>query len=291
MKASLVSVIVPCFNYGEQLECSVTSALSQSYPLLEVIIIDDGSTDSTPEVASQLALKDSRVRVHHQSNQGVAAARNCGMKLAKGEWILFLDADDELFPEYLSKTVSVIVEQGCDFVYCDFEVTGETTRMGRMIEFDPQKIKIRNFVSICTLFRRNSIAQHHFDSSLEMNEDYDFVLGLVASGCVGFHLPEVLFRYRKHPDSRSTRACQDLKEYRTKKCIIRKHAAFFDPTETRLSLRYSRERTLHTLYQQIRIKRRNWDLWTRVLLAVWFSRSASDIWHLAKVLMGKPINL
>jgi glycosyltransferase involved in cell wall biosynthesis len=93
----LVSIIIPAYNYAAFIAEAVNSALRQSHRNIEVVIIvDDGSTDNTAEVAQRLMQQDARVRYVYQANQGLSAARNTGIKNAKGEFLVFLDADDVL---------------------------------------------------------------------------------------------------------------------------------------------------------------------------------------------------
>ena len=90
------SVIVPAYNAAEYLEKCVSSVLQQTRENLEVIVVNDGSTDRTPELCEQLRNKDSRVRVIHKENGGLSSARNLGLEAATGEYVFFLDADDWL---------------------------------------------------------------------------------------------------------------------------------------------------------------------------------------------------
>ena len=92
----LVSIIIPAYNTAPYIHRAIESSLRQTHSSVEVLVIDDGSTDDTLEVARPFAEKDSRVRVYHQENKGVSAARNCGIREAKGEYLVFLDSDDWL---------------------------------------------------------------------------------------------------------------------------------------------------------------------------------------------------
>ncbi len=104
---SLVSVIIPAFNAATVIERTVRSVIAQSCAVLEILVVDDGSTDETGSVVKRLSADDSRISLLQQENRGVSAARNLGIKHARGEYIALLDADDIWFPEKIAKQVEV----------------------------------------------------------------------------------------------------------------------------------------------------------------------------------------
>jgi glycosyltransferase involved in cell wall biosynthesis len=105
----LASVIVPIFNVERYLSNCVESILAQSYGSFEIILVDDGSTDGSSQIADMFALRDRRVAVIHQANAGASAARNAGLAIARGTWVTFVDADDWLHPEFLGWMVSCAI--------------------------------------------------------------------------------------------------------------------------------------------------------------------------------------
>ncbi len=105
MKNDLVSLVIPTYNYGRYIKRAITSCLDQTYRHVEVLVIDDGSTDNTRELVSQY---DGRVHYLYQENRGVSAARNKGLERATGEYIAFLDADDYLLPDSVSSRVEIL---------------------------------------------------------------------------------------------------------------------------------------------------------------------------------------
>lgn len=109
-----ISVIMPAYNAVAFLRRSVGSVISQTYQDWELVLIDDGSVDGTAELADELANGDERIRVIHQRNAGVSCARNSGMAAARGEFISFLDADDEYLPDFLSELLAAADENGAD---------------------------------------------------------------------------------------------------------------------------------------------------------------------------------
>lgn len=113
---SKISVIVPVYNAEIYLEKCIRSILCQTYTNFECILINDGSTDLSRDICNRLALSDERIIVHHQDNAGVAVARNKGLDVANGDWVMFIDADDWIEPDTLAKSISVAREHQADIV-------------------------------------------------------------------------------------------------------------------------------------------------------------------------------
>lgn len=111
-----VSVIMPVYNSGEYLQTAVDSILSQSLKDIELILVDDGSTDGSSEKCEECAKKDKRVVVIHQRNGGICNARNAALKIARGEYIGFSDHDDEYLPGLLEDNYKLCITQNLDFV-------------------------------------------------------------------------------------------------------------------------------------------------------------------------------
>lgn len=116
-----VSVITPVYNMEETIEASARSVLGQTFSELELICVDDGSSDRTGEILDRLAAEDARLRVIHQQNRGVSAARNAGLAAAAGEYIAWLDGDDQMSPQALEKLNAALLETGADMAICNYE--------------------------------------------------------------------------------------------------------------------------------------------------------------------------
>ena len=127
MKKELVSVIIPAFNAASYIRQTLNSVLAQTYQALEVIVVDDGSTDSTGAIVEEFAKKDARIQLVRQCNAGVGAARNTAIGKAHGKYIAPLDADDLFFPEKLEKQVACMERWGSEtgLVYCGTTVIDE----------------------------------------------------------------------------------------------------------------------------------------------------------------------
>ena len=115
-----VSVIIPVYNGKEYLRACVASVCKQTLREIEILIVDDGSTDGSGELADALAAQDVRIRVFHQENQGLSGARNTGIDAASGAFIGFVDADDLVAPEMYEKMYTEAVTLSCDVVTCAY---------------------------------------------------------------------------------------------------------------------------------------------------------------------------
>lgn len=116
----LISLIVPVYNVAPYLHRCINSILEQSYQNIEILLINDGSTDNSAFICQEYAEKDSRIRVIHQSNQGPSAARNTGISAAKGDYIAFIDSDDFIEKDYLKNLYQAAVQNQSDIAVCNF---------------------------------------------------------------------------------------------------------------------------------------------------------------------------
>ena len=140
---TIISVVVPIYNAEKYIRRCVDSILSQTYKNLEVILVDDGSTDETPGILDDYAGKDDRIRVIHKENVGHAHSRNQGLLAATGEFITFMDCDDYMHPDFVEKMYGAICEDGSDMAICSFNYVDES---GNRLGWSEPKLK-RNAVS------------------------------------------------------------------------------------------------------------------------------------------------
>ncbi|AMV73142.1 glycosyltransferase [Desulfuromonas sp. DDH964] len=193
-----VSVIIPCFNQGGYLDEAVNSVLAQTYSDFEIIIVNDGSTD----VASNDLLSDYRrpqCRVLLTNNQGLAAARNNGIRAAKGEFILPLDADDRIGPDYLHEAVRILdADPKVGIVYCEAEKFGAQAGRWRLPEFSLRKMLFSNLIFCSAVFRRADWEQvGGYRTNMKSGwEDWDFWLSVLELGREVVKLQQTLFFYR-----------------------------------------------------------------------------------------------
>ncbi|MGN1194229.1 MAG: glycosyltransferase family 2 protein, partial [Acutalibacteraceae bacterium] len=116
-----ISVIVPVYNAQMYLERCIKSILGQSFTDFELILVDDGSKDSSPLLCDEAAKKDSRVRVIHKKNGGVSSARNCAIDASKGKYLIFCDSDDYVEPDWLELMHQAITKDGVEIGVCGFK--------------------------------------------------------------------------------------------------------------------------------------------------------------------------
>jgi glycosyltransferase involved in cell wall biosynthesis len=187
-KEPKISTIVCNYNYAKYISETLTSIVEQEYKNLEIIVIDDGSTDNSIEIIEQFIETHSElnIRLHSGENQGVCYARNKGLELAKGEYFLFVDSDDKIPSNFIAALHKTAVESEVDVVYADYDCwDGEKiTSEQSFPEFDIEKLKLYNYIDICALVKTSAIGDNRFDLKLNRlsHEDYDFWLGLALKG-------------------------------------------------------------------------------------------------------------
>ena len=199
-----VSVVILNHNYAEYVETAIKSVLSQTYKFVELIIIDDGSTDNSREIINKYS---QQAIVHFQSNVGVVASRNLALSLATGRYIVQLDADDYLELDYIEKMVNAAQSNSADIVYCQAQYFGRVSFITQNPTYSLDTLKLHNYISSCSMFSLDFIQSNHieYDAYLDKigDEDWDFPLHCCLAGAKAVLLDEALFFYRKHDDSQS----------------------------------------------------------------------------------------
>lgn len=219
-----ISIIIPVYNSEAFLPTCLDSILSQSFTSFEVLLVDDGSKDKSGSICDEYAIKDSRVRVFHKENGGVSSARNLALEKAEGEWICFVDSDDELLPDGLSELAAGISDS-VDFIMLGFVKSihyekgdplprGEgkvVSREEAMLHMFNDMFRVYQGYSFAKLFRRELIVNHHlsFDPSITIKEDNLFVVSyLCHSGGKAYISSTPVYFYFQRPMS----AMESLKE-------------------------------------------------------------------------------
>ena len=204
----LVSVIVPLYNAAPYIREALGSIVASTYRPLEVVVVDDGSSDTSLAESKAFAALHAEVRVIHQANAGVSSARNHAIREAKGELILPVDADDKISPNYIEKAVEAMQEDvrivGCRACYF-----GAKEGEWRLPEYRPELLARKNMIPITSLFRKSDWKRvGGFCEEEIYREDWDFWLSLMELGGRYVRLEETGLYYRVLPHSRRTNAKQ-----------------------------------------------------------------------------------
>lgn len=221
MSPDLVSIIIPCFNYGKFIHSTLEHVKQQSYPHWECLVVDDGSTDCTPDVVARFAAEDSRVRYFFQDNAGPSAARNLAITHCNGQFIQFLDADDLIAPDKIRLQVAILQENPqYDLVYGEayyfpaeqppdlyggrggtsqpehghLKATGDGATIFR-------RLVVNNFIDISSPLLRRSVVDKAglFPVGYKYYEDWLFWIRAALAGCSFLYAPtngtETFIRY------------------------------------------------------------------------------------------------
>lgn len=215
MKAGLVSVIVPVYNRPQLLVESVSSALAQTYDPFEVLIVDDSSTDDTPEVIRQLQMRDARIRAVRRPNGGPGLARETGRQLAEGEFVQYLDSDDLLLPRKLELQVAALrARPDCGIAYGRVRYRDDHGREiactwkphpGVVDTLFPSLLLARWWETVTPLFRRSVTDAAGPWTDMRLEEDWEYDARIAATGARLVFVDEVLAEHRDHADERLSR--------------------------------------------------------------------------------------
>ena len=266
-----VTVVIPCYNYARFIREAVDSALAQTVAPQEVIVVDDGSTDQTPEVMATYA-SDPRVRYLRQENRGLSAARNAGIRAARGEFIALLDADDRWKPEKLSRQLAEFTEESVGLVYCGREVFDEHGTQNLDPADESKCGRALEWLTVATLFCPSSVIlrrccfleQGGFDESLRKVEDREMWIRLAKHWrfrCV----PDCLVEWRLHGSALNMQTNGMEDAFRE---TLRR--AFADgPLRRRWLLRAKAQAFMHFDFSWVyHMARKHREAWLHTLLAV-----------------------
>lgn len=212
----LISVVITNYNYAKFICEAIDSVVNQTYSNIEIIVIDDGSTDNSKDIIDGYTDKNTRIRSIHKDNSGVVAARNIGIDEAKGEFLLFLDADDHLDIDYVERVVECAIKKDADIVYTDVKKFGDSDEVSSFPEYSLEILKNQNYIHVSSLVRKESLGNIRFDEGLsgQTHEDWDFFLSLcVINNVKAVKCRDTYLNYRIHDLSRNNRM-EDLKNGR-----------------------------------------------------------------------------
>jgi len=202
----LVSIITPCYNDAHFIHLPINSVLDQPYGNYEMIIVNDGSTDKrTLDILGNI--DHSKIRVVHKKNGGLPAARNFGINLSKGKYILPLDSDDQITSICLERSVRELENKpNIAMVYGDYMVFGDEDRVVRTGRFNRYRLLWNNYLCVCSMFRRSAWeVVGGYTEEMKGFEDWEYWIKLIESGFAFEKIDEIMFMYHRHSGSMWTR--------------------------------------------------------------------------------------
>lgn len=208
-----VSIIIPVYKVEAYLPACLESVLAQTYGALEVLIIDDGSPDNCPRICEEYAARDSRIRVIHQENRGLSAARNTGIENAQGEYLVFLDSDDTIEAAYVDKLCACMKEHAClmaacgrKYVYEDGKILVKVPpQVNTLFDFE-QAIKEMNSFALfdmsatAKIFHRSLLADIRFPEG-RLSEDYFVMYKIIDKAQRVGYISDALYNYLQRKNS------------------------------------------------------------------------------------------
>ena len=226
----IVSVIVPVYNVEPYLPSCLDSLIHQTLQDIEIICVNDGSSDNSLAILKAYASLDSRLRVIHQSNKGLSAARNTGMKQARGEYITFVDSDDVLHSQALSVSLALACQHKADLVSFPFQGFTDKVPTDKYLKCPEYRLteqplqlgfssRVKFFIPWTAwgkLYKHSLVRDIEFIEGIQM-EDYPFVCAVLSKHPKTISLETAFYYYRANPDSisRKQASVQQIKDYMT----------------------------------------------------------------------------
>lgn len=215
----MVSIVVPAYNCSKTISACLESILNQSYKNIEIIVVDDGSTDDTCLIVEQYINKDNRIKLIKKSNSGPSGARNYGIENSSGEYLTFVDSDDIVYENYINNMIECMMNENADLVICNlirFDETTEKTNNNVESKVEVYKNKneiINNFLNlmgkgvvnspVCKMYSLDIIKKNNImmDESLSIGEDLQFNLCYFEYINKLIILPDILYQYNIYNSS------------------------------------------------------------------------------------------
>ncbi len=206
--SKLVSIIIPCYNQEKYITDAIMSAENQTYKDIEIVFIDDCSTDSSLEVVNDLKNKYSNIVVlKNETNLGVVDSRNNAIDVAKGFYILPLDGDDTIEPTYIEDAVKVFEEKPyVGFVYCKARKFGAVNEDWNLPKFNKESFIFGNCIVNSSLFRKSDFIKlgKYKSYMYSWTEDYDLWMSFVEAGLLPYRIDKILYNHREFDNGSRT---------------------------------------------------------------------------------------
>ena len=231
----LISIIIPVYNVEKYLKECLESVINQTYTNLEIILVDDGSTDGSGNICDEYKKRDTRIKVIHKENGGVSIARNLGLNYVNGQYIGFIDSDDYVEPEYCEKLLKSIKENNVQCALCKFDKVYEKKNQNNTFESNyimdangliMEILDVQKGFGFCTqkLWTKNALVDIRYNENIKVGEDSLFCIESCKNINKVFVVNEKLYHYRFNENSlvrkfdekyaqKYLRAMQETKKY------------------------------------------------------------------------------
>lgn len=212
MKAKMLSIIIPVYNAEKHIENLLKKLVEQKIDQIEIILIDDGSKDKSLEICQEFAIRSDSIRVFHQENQGASAARNKGIKMAEGEYIVFVDSDDDISNTFVSTLCTLCNENAADIIQLDSYIITSNTSEYRRVQLPDGKINISTYCNYILEQKINTLwdkiykteiiknNQIYFDINMVMGEDLSFTLDVLERAESVYVMHSAIYKYKRNEE-------------------------------------------------------------------------------------------
>lgn len=239
-----LSIIIPCFNSEATIESSLESVLNQNFHDWEAIIINDGSTDLTEEIALKWVKKDNRFSCFSKQNEGLGKARNYGISKAKGIYILPLDSDNQLIKNFSREAINVFEKKDeVGVIYGHAEYFGDKIGLWKVDKYDLKKILYDNYIDACAIYRKKLVEKvGGYDENMPFqgNEDWELWLAFGALDVKFYHLNKITFKYFVSSNSMIRSFTSEMHQF-NKDYIFKKHAKLYQKCYSEIYLLYKKK--------------------------------------------------
>lgn len=223
----ILSVVIPCYNHGQYIQDAIDSVLSYKDQPIEIIVVDDGSTDSIT-IRKMIELKEDGFHIVQQPNSGLAKARNTGISIAAGKYILPLDADNKIKADYIRKALPLLEANKCDIVYAKPYFFGDEikSREFETKSFNGPALLLGNYIDACAVYRKEIwIKNKGYDYNMPFQgfEDWEFWINSYFRGFKFQFVEEELYEYRILENSMISDISKVIKVDDTIDFLLKKH--------------------------------------------------------------------
>ena len=226
----ILSIIIPCYNSQRTLEETLKSVRDQKFENWEAIIVNDGSTDNTENIALGWVTKDKRFRYYSKPNEGLGRTRNFGIERAIGEYILPLDSDNLIEKDAAEIAIKILDKRkNVGVVYGHAELFGEKDGIWKMAKFDLEQLFVQNYIDACAFYRKSlwkEVKGYDEKMPYQGTEDWELWLAFGIRGVKFFRLNRIVFKYRISENSMIQSYTDEIKRANDI-YIVQKYAEYY----------------------------------------------------------------